>query len=195
VNRTAVALHDDDGPVADGHVWAGRADDVDRRVLDRARPPVLDIGCGPARHTLALAERGHVALGIDITDAAVSFARHRGAPVLRRGVFDAVPAVGRWRSALLLDGNLGIGGDPVTLLRRVRQLVAARGIVLVETGPPSRRRPAITAHLVVGGRRGPSFRWAYVAADDLDAVATAAGLTVASAWCDRGRWFAGLERA
>jgi SAM-dependent methyltransferase len=195
VTGVALALHDDNGLLVDGHAWSLGATDVDRRVLDRARPPVLDIGCGPARHTIALAERGHVALGIDITEAAVSFARRRRAPVLRRGVFDAVPAAGRWRSALLLDGNLGIGGDPVALLRRVRELVSSRGVVLVETAPPAHRRPTITAHLVVDGRRGPRFRWAHVAADRLDAVAAAAGLAITDTWCDGGRWFARLERA
>ena len=36
----------------------------------------------------------------------------RGVNVLERSVFAGVPGQGRWRSVLLLDGNIGIGGDP-----------------------------------------------------------------------------------
>jgi SAM-dependent methyltransferase len=195
VNTATVVLHDDDGqPVVDGRLWARAATDVDVRVLEHAGAPVLDIGCGPARHALALAEQGRVALGIDITDAAVSHARARRVPVLRRGVFDPVPAAGRWGSALLLDGNVGIGGDPVALLRRARELVRAGGTVLVETAPPRTYRPTVTAHLVIDGRRGPRFRWAHVAADDLQALAGRARLVLAEQWCDTGRWFGRLVR-
>jgi hypothetical protein len=36
----------------------------------------------------------------------------RGAVGLERSVFARVPATGRWRTALLLDANVGIGGAP-----------------------------------------------------------------------------------
>ena len=80
-------------------------------VLARAVGPVLDVGCGPGRHTQALAERGTVALGIDTSPSAVDAARRRGCAVLHRSVFDPLPREGRWRSAFLIDGNIGIGGD------------------------------------------------------------------------------------
>jgi hypothetical protein len=32
-------------------VWLGRAGAVDERVLDHARGPVLDVGCGPGRQS------------------------------------------------------------------------------------------------------------------------------------------------
>ena len=195
MSRCAVALCDDGGvEIGDSRAWVLAADDVDVRVLERACPPVLDIGCGPARHTLALAEQGRVALGIDITETVVSYARRRRVPVLRRGVFDAVPAAGRWGSALLLDGNVGLGGDPVTLVRRAAELVHARGVVLVETAPPHTYRSTVTAHLVVEGRRGPRFGWAHVAADELGKIARRAGCVVTEQWSDRGRWFALLVR-
>ena len=46
----------------------------------------------------------------------------RGAPALCRSVFDPLPAEGRWAAVLALDGNIGIGGDPVAFLDRMRHL-------------------------------------------------------------------------
>jgi hypothetical protein len=59
-------------------------------------------------------------LGVDVSPAAVARAKGAGGAVLRRSVFDRLPAEGRWGTALLADGNIGIGGDPHALLRRVR---------------------------------------------------------------------------
>ena len=46
-----------------------------------------------------------------------------------------MPGAGRYAGALLLDGNIGIGGDPVALLRRVARLLAPGGAVVVEVEP------------------------------------------------------------
>jgi SAM-dependent methyltransferase len=99
----------------------------DKSILDRCEGPTLDIGSGPGRLTVALAERGIPALGIDITPYAVDLARSSGALVMLRDVFDRVPGTGRWTTVLLADGNIGIGGDPAALLSRVAELLAPRG--------------------------------------------------------------------
>src|SRR5947209_16130852 len=62
--------------------WLGPLGPADAGVLDRALGPVLDVGCGPGRHVLALARRGVLALGVDVTPAAVRYARPRGAAVM-----------------------------------------------------------------------------------------------------------------
>jgi SAM-dependent methyltransferase len=178
-----------------GARWVAHADAVDRRVVQQAVSPVLDVGCGPGRHTLALAEAGAVVLGIDITPHAVALARTRGAAVLQRSVFDRVPARGRWASALLLDGNIGIGGDPVGLLVRVRSLLARRGRVVVELGrDPVDTRTRI-AHLAIDETVGPGFPWTEVAPHAIDRVAAAAGLRVSRRWRDEGRVFVVLEES
>ena len=166
----------------------------DDAVLARATAPVLDIGCGPGRHVLALAERGMVALGIDITPAAVDLARRRGAPVLARSVFERVPGAGRWSCALLLDGNLGIGGHPALLLERVASLVKPRGAVLAELEPPGTPPTAERVRFDIGDVEGPWFAWTAVAADELSVPATAAGLLVEDVWRACDRWFGILRR-
>jgi SAM-dependent methyltransferase len=153
----------------------------DESMLDRCAGPTLDIGSGPGRLTLALAERGIPALGIDITAHAVGVARSSGALVMLRDVFDRVPGTGRWGTVLLADGNIGIGGDPVALLRRVGELLAPDGRALVELAPP-------------GQPPRPQLPHAEVGADHIAELAAAAGLRSVATWSAGNRWFAALNR-
>jgi hypothetical protein len=72
---------------------------------------------------------------VDLAPAAVMFSRQRGAVALRRSVFAPVPGEGRWPTALLIDGNIGISGDVARLLRRMASLLAHGGRLLVEADP------------------------------------------------------------
>lgn len=189
----------DGRPLAlDGRRWVGAADPVDDRILADVTGPVLDIGCGPGRHVVALSELGIPTLGIDVTPAALAQARARGASVLRRCVFDRVPGAGRWRSALLLDGNLGIGGDPVTLLTRVRDLLAPGGRVLVEVSGSD--TPRYAGAVRFSGLEAeptsvsPWFQWSTVTVDDLGGIARAARVRANRVRYEHGRWFAWLDR-
>ena len=173
--------------------WLAPVTDVDVRVLDRVIGPVLDVGCGPGRHVGALAARGVLALGVDLSPHAIRIARRQGALVLERSIFDRLPGAGAWGSALLLDGNIGIGGQPVALLRRLRALMRPGGAVLVELGPPGSGTEAMRARLEHGAAVSDWFEWTRVAVDAVEPPAVAAGLAVAERWCDGGRWFALLR--
>jgi SAM-dependent methyltransferase len=180
--------------------WHGPARGADRSLLTRVDGSALDIGCGPGRLVAALAQRGIYALGIDIAPAAVGLTRQAGGRALQLSVFDDIP--GSWDVAVLADGNIGIGGDPVRLLRRVAELLAPAGRVLVELDPP--RSGAGTEQMRLedaDGRAGAWFPWAHVAADAIAPVAEAAGLRVVEEWTapDQptpvSRWFAALAKA
>lgn len=175
-----------------GRAWLGPLTDVDRRVLRHAVGPVLDVGCGPGRHTLELATRGLPALGIDITPSLIERARALGAPVLHRDVFGRVPGEGRWGTVMLLDGNLGLGGDPARLLTRAAGLVRPDGRVIVELVPVA--PPADAVRVDLGdGRTGPWFTWAPIDGPQLAPLASRSGLTTTRSWRDGGREFAILE--
>jgi SAM-dependent methyltransferase len=155
--------------------WMAPADPVDEALLDRAEGPVLDVGCGPGRHVGSLRRRGVEAVGLEIAPTAVALARRRGAPVLHRSVFDEVPGRGRWRTALLLDGSIGIGGDPLALLRRVGELLGSCGRVLIEAEPPDCPTEMLWVRLETPRSTSPWFRWARVSARDVPGLARSAG--------------------
>lgn len=175
--------------------WSSQADADDHGLLALCDGPTLDIGCGPGRMTEALVARGHVALGIDVVGAAVTLTRERGVPALRLDVFDDVPGAGRWRTALLADGNIGIGGDPVRLLRRAGDLLAPGGRVVVELGAPGTAVVHSWAALQATDRRSRPFRWATLGVDDVARVAAAARLEVTQSGRIGARWAAVLSEA
>ncbi|MBA3308523.1 MAG: class I SAM-dependent methyltransferase [Nocardioidaceae bacterium] len=175
--------------------WSRDADDQDEAVLLHCHGATLDIGCGPGRMTEALSLRGKAALGIDVVLEAVEQTRARGANALVRDVFMPIPGEGRWDSALLADGNVGIGGDPLRLLRRTRELLSPRGRVVVDLAPPGRRSGTRDIRLEVAGVQSTPFPWAVVTPAALHALAEAAAFEVLEVLERRGRWFASLEAA
>ena len=189
---------------ADGSITPLWADDWrrlrpgDASLIDRCSGPTLDVGSGPGRLTVALAERGVPALGIDVAPHAVRIARSAGSLTLLRDVFSRVPGTGRWTIVLLADGSVGIGGDPAALLGRVAELLAPDGRALVEVQPPGREirreRVRLRHHRGCGHQAGDWFSWAQVGADQLSGIAAEAGLRTAETWSCGGRWFATLGK-
>jgi SAM-dependent methyltransferase len=188
-------LRCEDGRVLPVHMerWVSDPSVEEEDVLTRAVGPVLDVGCGPARHTATLVRRGVPALGIDVAASAVALARRRGAPVLRRSVFDPLPGEGAWATALLLDGNIGIGGAPASLMRRIRELLRDDGRVLAEVERPGIRSGALRVRIERGAHATSWFPWALVGADRLGSLAGRAGFELTELWTRSGRWFARLE--
>lgn len=173
---------DRDGPrgLLPTELWLRDADHADAALLDLCLGPTVDIGCGPGRMAQALSRRGRPVLGIDIVPEAVRLSLDRGVAVLLRDVFDPVPGEGRWGTALLADGNIGIGGDPVALLARTRQLIASGGRVVVELAPPGTGVQTRPVCLETARGRSEPFPWTLVGTDAIAAVAAAARLRVAS---------------
>ncbi len=189
--------------------WTGDVDGGDESVLRRCRGPVLDVGCGPGRLVAALTNRDTAALGIDISPAAVRAARRRGCRAVRHDLFDTAPSgppgwdhAARWATVLLIDGNIGIGGNPRALLARVTALLAAGGQVIVEAAEaPSASDAAQDEQLLDArfvdrsGQHALVFGWAIVGAAAVDRHARAAGFHVTDRWTSHGRPFLCLAAA
>jgi SAM-dependent methyltransferase len=175
--------------------WLAGADVTDATIVDRCIGPVLDIGCGPGRMLRALALRGIPALGIDISERAIAIAQSGGFDAIRADVLRLPPGTRNWQTALLLDGNIGIGGNVEELLVKTRDLVSSRGRLLVETHPtPYVDLRGLVQFADGGSPLGPHFPWAEVGVEALRAYAEAVGLCIDATWSHAGRHFAALSR-
>ena len=174
--------------------WLAPADAADLLALESAVAPVLDVGCGPGRLLAALAAQGRAATGIDVSPVAVRLARRRGGHALCASVFSPLLSAGVWRSVLLFDGNVGIGGDPERLLARAAELLAPGGQAIVEVDPPGGGASVLGVRLEGAGAVGPWFDWARVDAEAIAVVARGAGLRVAGRIVAGDRRFARLRK-
>ncbi|MFD8735681.1 class I SAM-dependent methyltransferase [Streptomyces sp. NPDC059618] len=193
--------------------WCARADAVDRQVLAHCEGAVLDVGCGPGRLVAELAARGRAALGIDVSEAAVAHTVRLGGQALLRSVFDALPGEGRWGTALLVDGNIGIGGDPAALLRRTAELLGPGGLLIAETVADAGVDECVDVRIVraahgdgteASGAAGAAgggdasgdraaFPWARVGTPALLRHAARAGWRTDAQWSAGGRCFVALR--
>ncbi|MGB0436830.1 MAG: methyltransferase domain-containing protein [Mycobacterium sp.] len=158
----------------------GRGADArfDHAVVAMCQGPTIDLGCGPGRLVAHLVQRGVPALGVDLSATAVKLARSSGAPALRRDVFEPLPGAGRWRTVLLADGNVGLGGDPSRVLRRAAELLCRGGQCVAEFDTTTTGVDVSWVRLESSQTVGPWFRWASVGIDSVPSLAADVGLAV-----------------
>jgi hypothetical protein len=111
-------------------------------------------------------------LGIDISSVAVEAGSGGGSQVLRRHFTDLLPGEGRWGTALLLDGNVGIGGDVHRLLCRCRNLVGSGGLIICEVDPDPDRHEAYEVVLSVDKCLSAAMPWASIGMRALQRLAS-----------------------
>lgn len=150
----------------------------DSAIVDMCSGPTIDLGCGPGRLVAGLVQRGLPALGVDQSAAAVEMARDNGVPVLCRDLFGPLPGMGRWHTALLADGNVGLGGDPWRVLQRAGELLRRGGECLAEFDTTVSGVQSQWVRLESADSIGPWFRWASVGLDCAARIAADVGLAL-----------------
>jgi hypothetical protein len=101
-------------------------------------------------------------------------ARSNGALCVHQNAFEPVPFEGRWQQVLLLDGNIGIGGDPAKLLERLRRILIPGGRALIEVERHGVSRQMIVREHV-SGRIGEPFAWTTLTLSGLDELIVGTG--------------------
>ncbi len=132
-----IVIERDDGFVSlDTLDYLTVRDERDQWALDRVRGRVLDVGAGAGRGTLALQERGHDVVALDVSPGAIRACRQRGVREVYEGSVEQAAAdgmAGTFDSALLLGNNLGLLGSPATaasFLTAVGRLLRPGGIIV-----------------------------------------------------------------
>ena len=175
--------------------WNADADAADLTLLSRVSGPVLDIGCGPGRMVRAATNLGMHAVGVDVSAAALEIAGNLGGSFITGSVFDRVPGEGMWQTTLLVDGNVGIGGDIPGLLARCRELLSSSGEIIVELNAESSHEEHYFAEVVDShGNRSGSFPWAEIGLDRLCSKLDQLGLQLIQSWEIDGRAFCRLAK-
>ncbi|MEA9985546.1 MULTISPECIES: class I SAM-dependent methyltransferase [Subtercola] len=184
-----------DAVVMDVSRWSAAADATDMSLIEEGTGPLLDIGCGPGRMVKAALTAGYVALGIDVSQAAIDVAEQAGIPVLKRSVFEPLPLEGEWMTLLLVDGNIGIGGDVSLMLERCAELLSPSGSVLVEVQTDPATDATFDCTVTLDDNSGAvsaSFPWAQIGSSALETRARMTGLRVTQTWSRDGRTFCRL---
>ena len=180
----------------------------ERRALRSVRGRVLDVGCGAGRVALALQERGHDVVAIDVSPGAVEVARRRGVRDARVLAFEDVDeSLGRLDAVVLFGNNFGLfGGERKAkrLLRRLHRLTAERARIVAESNDPYRTEdPDHLAYQERNRARGrmpgqlrirvryrrhatPWFDYLIVSADEMRALAEGTGWHVTRVLADDG---------
>jgi SAM-dependent methyltransferase len=105
----------------------------ERHALGLAEGAVLDLGAGAGRHSLHLQAMGHEVTAVDSSPGAVAVCRARGIRDVRLADLTRFRSHRRWRTLLLMCGNLGLAGDwePTRRLLRLLGAVTVSGGLLI----------------------------------------------------------------
>jgi hypothetical protein len=144
---------------------------------------------------VALNRSGRPALGIDMSEVAVATTRRRGGQALHRHLAERLPAEGRWGTVLLVDSNVGIGGDIGGLLSRCCELIGPGGLVICEVDPAPDRHEVQQVVLTVDGTVSAPLPWSRIGARTLARFAACVDLLVVEEWTAGERVFVTLRRS
>jgi hypothetical protein len=166
---------------------------IDRTALALARGRVLDVGACAGAHAVPLVRAGHAVTALDLIPETVEILRERGVADARLESVWSFRASDPYDTVLaLMNGTsvAGTAGGLVPLLRRLRELTAPEGQLLIdstELEDPWEEKAAAVAEaegapaselhyqLEFDGVRGPPFPQLFVSERALEALALGTG--------------------
>ncbi len=113
----------DPGPVDQYFAPASKWPRMEQEAIREVKGRVLDLGCGPGRHTLHLQKRGFDVVGLDASPTQVALARIRGVQNVYQGNVQKIPrGLGTFDTAIMMGNNLGLAGDVPRMRKFLRDL-------------------------------------------------------------------------
>jgi len=189
---------------------------LDRAALETTRGRVLDAGCGAGRFALALQERGHDVVAIDVSPLAIEVCRRRGIRDARLLPLSRVePEDGPFDTVLMMGHNLGLLASRRNARRVLRRLFRATtpGARIIGDGldPYQTTEPLHLAYHArnrdrgrMGGQirmrvryktwRTPWFDYLFTSSDELEELTAGTGWALAGVTTDAPGQLAVLER-
>ena len=95
---------------------------------------ILDVGCGKGFFVKACADAGHQAVGVDLSETGVAYAREKlGVEAIVGALADLKPGLGQF-DAVTFWATIEHLSDPVAMLRDIRDLLKPGGKLFCDTG-------------------------------------------------------------
>ena len=130
-----------------------------KKAIRLARGRTLGVGCGGGRVCLHLQERGHDAVGIDVSPLAIEVCKLRGVADVRvMSITQVSRRLGAFDTIVMYGNNFGLFGSyrrARWLLRRFRNMTSARARIIAESNDPyATRNPCHVAYHRRNRKRG-----------------------------------------
>lgn len=113
---------------------------VEREALKFAKGRVLDVGCGPGRHSLYLQKRGCDVLGIDVSPLVIKVCKLRGLKKARLMSIDDVDfEPNSFDTIIMMGNNFGLFGSfkkAQKLLKRFHKMTSEDALIIADTRDP-----------------------------------------------------------
>jgi SAM-dependent methyltransferase len=114
---------------------------LEKQVINRASGKTLDIGCGAARHSLYLQQKGFDVTGIDNSPGAIKVSKLRG---LKKALVRPIADIDRFKpksfdTILMLGNNFGLFGDAENaklILEKMNRITTTNAQIIAGTRDP-----------------------------------------------------------
>jgi SAM-dependent methyltransferase len=112
----------------------------EKKAMEFVKGRVLDIGCGPGRHSLYLQDKGFDVLGIDVSPLAIKVCKLRGlkkAEVMSIEEVDFKP--NSFDTIIMMGNNFGLFGNPKRakrLLKKFHKMTSKNTLIIADTRDP-----------------------------------------------------------
>ena len=114
------------------YFWRG-LEEVEQQVMPLVEGRVLDVGCGPGRHSLWLQDQGHQVTGIDLSRGVAQVARERGLDAHALSLWDVDSLQRTYDTVIMMGNNAGLAGTVESTGRFLEHLglITSSGALLV----------------------------------------------------------------